>query len=195
MSAYECYREYSALRKHFTDPAYDYFKYNGKLTVAKPEKFEANRDKLFYMKLAKHRDPVNLILANLVENSKAWIRDLAFSEEADRVYEEWLKRRESLFYRFTQEANRLNDDFNSNFIVKNNGHPLAMRLFFQKEISLETLVMLTDAVKCVPYWNKKLEYDPAAEEVITKIVKYRPFLEYDRSKVKKILVDKFGDVS
>ena len=36
-------------------------------------------------------------------------------------------------------------------------------------------------------------HDPTAEEVITKIVKYRPFLNYDREKVKKILVDKFGN--
>lgn len=193
MTAYECYKEYVALKQHFTNPSYDYFKYNGKVRVRDSSKFESDKDKLFYMKLAKHQDPRNVILANLLENNKLWIRDIAYKEEANKVYEDWLKRKESLMYNFAQDLNKLREDFNSNFVVKDNTHPFIMKLFLQKQINLESLVMLVDAVRCVSYWHKKLVYDPVAEEIMNKIVKYRPFLEYDRAKVKKIVVDKFGD--
>ena len=192
MSAYECYKDYVALKQHFTNPGYDYFRYNGKARVQSPTKFEADKDKLFSIKLAKHKDPHSVILANLLENNKLWIRDIAYKEEANRVYEEFLKRRESLTYNFTQELGKLNEDFDSNFLVRDNSHPYVMKLFLQKQLSLETLVMLTNEVGCIKYWRKKLEYDPVAEEIITKIVKYRPFLEYDRSRAKKIVVDKFN---
>lgn len=192
MSAYECYKEYVALKQHFTNPGYDYFKYNGKVRVHSPTKFESDKDKLFYMKLAKHKDPRSVILANLLVNDKLWIRDIAYKEEANRVYEDWLKRRESLMYMFTQELNRLDEKFDDNFIVDNNSHPRVIKLFLQGQISLETLVMLTNEVGCIKYWRKKMEYDPVAEEIIAKIVKYRPFLEYDRSRAKKIVVDKFS---
>jgi hypothetical protein len=193
MSAYECYKEYVALKQHFTNPSYDYFKYNGKVRVTNPAAFETNKDKLFYMKLAKHDDPRNLIVANLLENSKLWIRDIAYKEEAYQIYNDWLKRQQSLMYMFTQELNKLDEEFDSNFKVESHKQPNVMKLYLRKEISLETLVMLVDSVRCISYWSKKLEYDPFAEEVLLKIQKYRPFINYDKEKVKKVLLDKYSN--
>jgi len=193
MSAYECYKEYVALKQHFTNPQYDYFKYNGKARVQTPSKFETDKDKLFYMKLAKHEDPKNVIVANLLENNKMWIRDIAYKEEAYRTYSQWLKRQQSLMYMFSQELNKLDQEFDSNFKVENHKQPKVMKLYLRKEISLETLVMLVDSVRCISYWSKKLEYDPVAEEVLLKIQKYRPFINYDKEKAKKILLDRFSD--
>ena len=67
-----------------------------------------------------------------------------------------------------------------------------MRLYLGGKISLETMVILVDLVKCSKHWNDKLAYDPIAEDVLIKIVKYRPFLQYDREKVKEIVVYKFS---
>jgi hypothetical protein len=193
MSAYECYKEYVALKLHFSNLSYDYFKYNGKTKVLKPASFETNKDKLFYMKLAKHEDPKNVIVANLLENNKLWIRDIAYKEEAYKTYNQWLKRQQSLMYMFTQELNKLDEEFDSNFKIENHSQPNVMKLYLRKEISLETLVMLVDSVRCISYWSKKLEYDPVAEEVLVKIQKYRPFLNYDKEKAKNILLDKFSN--
>ena len=67
MSAFECYKEYVALKNHFTKPSYDYFKYNGKAKL-NPSSFDGRKDKLFFQKLAKHPDVHNFLVANLSEN-------------------------------------------------------------------------------------------------------------------------------
>ena len=190
MSGFECYKEYLALKQHFTQQGYDYFRYNGKVK-ANGKSFESRPDKLFFMKIAKHTDPVNFMLANLVENEKTWVKEMAYSQVAEQIYKDWLKRNQSLLYIFKEELSKLNEDFDSNFKVTDRSHPIVIKLFLRKEISLETLVILVDQVKCIAYWSKRFEYDPTMEEVLKKIQKYKPFLKYDVDKAKKILVDKF----
>lgn len=192
MSAFDCYKEYVALKNHFTKPSYDYFKYNGKSRLSS-DSFDTRPDKLFFQKVSKHPDPRNLILSNLIENEKLWIRDIAYNETAQKVYLDWSKRQQSLMYMFTEELSKLNDDFDSNFVSENGNHPYVLKLYLRKQISLETLVMLVDLVRCVKAWSKKHEYDPIVEEAMAKIQKYRPFLQYDREKVKKIVIDKFNN--
>ena len=102
MSAYECYQHYNALKLHFTKPDYDYFKYNHKSRTSSSA-FETRKDKLFFMKLAKHEDPVKYMLSNLVENPKLWIRDIAYSPEAEKTYQRWLKRNQSFTYMFKED--------------------------------------------------------------------------------------------
>jgi T4 gene Gp59 loader of gp41 DNA helicase/T4 gene Gp59 loader of gp41 DNA helicase C-term len=191
MSAFECYKEYVALKNHFTQSSYDYFKYNGK-SKASPATFEARKDKLYFQKLAKHSDPRNYLLANLVENPKIWIKEISFSLSAEQTYKDWAKRQQSLLYIFKEHLSKLNEDFDSNFKVENQTHPYVVKLYLRKEISLETLILLCDLCRCIAYWSKRFEYDPTVQDVITKITKYRPFLQYDREKVKDIVVDKFS---
>jgi hypothetical protein len=191
MSAFEVYKEYMALKNHFTKPSYNYHKYNGKSKLSF-DSFDTRKDKLYFMKVAKHPDPKNYILSNLVENPKLWIKEIAFSPEAGTVYMNWSKRQQSLMYLFKEELSKLNENFDSNFKAENNSHPYVIKLFLRKEISLETLVILIDLVKCASYWSKRFEYDPNIDEILNKISKYRPFLEYDREKAKNIVLDKFS---
>jgi hypothetical protein len=144
------------------------------------------------MKVAKHPDPRNYILSNLVKNPKLWIKEIAYSSESEDVYRGWAKRQQSLIYLFKEELSKLNADFDSNFKVMDQTHPYVIKLFIREEISLETLVLLVDLVKCSAYWSKRFEYDPTVEDVLNKIMKYRPFIQYDREKVKNIVLDKFG---
>jgi hypothetical protein len=191
MSAFECYKEYIALKNHFTKPSYNYFKYNGKSKL-NISSFDARKDKLYFMKVAKHPDPRNYILSNLVKNPKLWIKEIAYSSDSEEVYRGWAKRQQSLLYLFKEELSKLNTDFDSNFKVMDQTHPYVIKLFIREEISLETLVLLVDLVKCSAYWSKRFEYDPTVEDVLNKIMKYRPFIQYDREKVKNIVLDKFG---
>jgi T4 gene Gp59 loader of gp41 DNA helicase/T4 gene Gp59 loader of gp41 DNA helicase C-term len=191
MSAYECYKHYVALKNHFTKPSYDYFKYNGKVRL-NIQSFENRKDKLYFQKLAKHPDPISYIVSNLIQDSRLWIKDIAYSESANKTYQEWLKRQQSLMYLFKSEVGKLDEDFDSNFRVESHSHPKVIKLFLAGEISIETLVILADSVRCISYWSKKFEYDPVMQEILYKITKYRPFLSYDREKVREIIVDKFS---
>ena len=142
------------------------------------------------MKLAKHKDPRNFLVANFLEGT-TWIGDLAYNEQAQTTYTNWLKRTQSLTYVFQNEITKLDDDLNANFLVTDGQHPVALKLYLKKEISIETLVILIDIVRCYSHWQKNLAEDIVWKEVSHKLSKYKPFLQYDKQKCKKILLDHF----
>jgi len=186
MSAFETYKEYVALKNHFTKPHYDYIKYNGHSRV-KAESFNKRKDKIFFDKLAKHPDVHGFLLANLSHNPKYWIRDLAYSEDAERRYKVWLNTKQSLTYNFKKDFKKIIEE------PKQEGHPAAMRLYLGGEISLESLCIFVDVGKIIETWDSKLEYDPIWEDLRLKVVKYTPFIQYDHSKIKKLMIDILDD--
>ena len=185
------YCDYVALKQHFSKPGYDYFKYNGKMRL-KPSSFNGRKDKLFFQKLAKRVDYKDFLIANLSVNEKAWIRDLAYSEQAEKIYSDWQKRQQSLSYVFKQELGKLEEPFDSNLLCEDNEHPYLLRLYLSNEISLETICILLDLTKAYKHWDDKLKYDPLWDSISLKIKKYMPFIKYDKEKIKKIVVDKFN---
>lgn len=190
-TAFECYKEYLALKNHFSRPDYDYFKYNGKIK-SNLDSFEKRKDKLFFQKLAKHPDVHNFLVANLSENEKHWIRDLAYSEDAEKTYRNWLKKQQSLTYIFKQELSKLDDNFNNNFNCKSNEHPLLLKKFLGNEISLETLRLLLEFTGAKKHWNSKMQYDLVYDMIRAKVEKYSPFIKADKEKLKKIVLDYFS---
>ena len=116
MTPFEAYCEYVSLKNHFTQSGYDYFKYNGKSNL-KYESFVKRNDKIFFQKLAKHEDVINFLIANFSINNKLWIKNLAYSEESENIYKQWLKRQNSLSYIFKQDLSKLDDNFDNNFII------------------------------------------------------------------------------
>jgi hypothetical protein len=192
MSAFECYKEYLALKNHFSKPTYDYFKYNGKLKL-NPDSFDKRKDKLFFQKLAKHPDVQNFLIANLSDNEKSWIRELAYSDAAEKVYKDWVKRQQSLTYVFKTELNTLKPNFNENFIIKNNEHPVLLKKFLGKEISLETMCLLLELTGAKKHWDTKLQYDLIWDTLTIKVEKYTPFIRCDKDKIKNIVLDYFTE--
>lgn len=190
MTSYEAYKLYLALRNHFNTSGYDFFKYAGKASGSSTS-FEKRKDKFFFEKLAKHRDPQGLMVANFVRTPKVWVRDLAYSEESERRYLDWIKRQQSLTYTVSSDLSKLDDDFNENFTVRQNEHPLLLRLYSAETVSPETLCVLVDLTKCYSHWNKALHGDPVWDEVGLFIRKYIPFVKYDKEKVKTIITKEF----
>jgi len=190
MSALECYKEYLALKNHFNQSSYDYFKYNGKIKVNQSS-FDSRKDKLFFQKLAKHPDVHNFLVANLAADSKVWIRDIAYSESAEKIYKDWSKRQQSLSYTFRQELSKLDSNFDDNLIIKNNEHPILLKKYLGKEISLETICILLEMTGAKKHWDSKMQYDLIWDNTRIKIEKYTPFIKYDKEKIKAILFDYF----
>jgi len=127
-----------------------------------------------------------------VVNENAWVRDITNNDNAKKVYEDWRKKVQSLSYTVQNDLSKLDDDFDENFKVIDNQHPKLLKLFLGKDITLETLVVLTDLVGCLSMWNKKLADDPVWQSLSLKIRKYLPFLPYDKERIRKILLDKFS---
>ena len=87
MTPFETYKLFLAIKAHFTNPKYDFFKYNGKVS-ASLDSFNRRRDKFHFAKLAKHKDPVGYLVSQYITgNFTGWVGDL-FTEEAGRVYTE-----------------------------------------------------------------------------------------------------------
>jgi len=187
--AFAAYQFYIALKQHFTS-SYDYFKYNGKVTV-NINSFEIRKDKFVFYKLSKKKDYQKIILANFVaDNGKKWIGDL-LSTEADNIYNEWLNRQQSLSYRFKSELSTI-DDIDLSCRVVEGQHPELLERYLRGDISIESLIICDDLLNIFNYWDKKIGVQIIWNDVYFKLRKYKPFLQYDRSGMKKIMLDQFG---
>ena len=187
--AYQMYVYYLAIKRHFTSN-YDFHKYNGKIN-ASVTSFETRKDKFFFYKLSKKTDAKNFILANLVENPNIWIGDM-IGEKGDAVFMEWKKRQQSISYVFKSELSNLDEDFDSNLIVKDGQHPKLLRLHINRTVSKETLIIVDYLTNVFSYWSKKILDNIIFPDILNTCNKYKPFLEYDRNKMKSILVDIFA---
>lgn len=189
--AYELYVYYLALKRHFTT-SYDFFKYNGKVK-ASVMSFENRKDKFHFYKLSKRKEARDLILANMLVSPDSWIGDL-LEPKAENVYKDWLKRKQSLTYQFKSDISELEEDFNANFYVNGGQHPKLLKLYMMNRVSLESLIILCELSKCLRYWEKNISDTVVFPDINNLVRKYRPFLDYDKDKMRKILLDKYNDI-
>lgn len=189
MNAFESYKAYLAIKQHFHQRSYDYFKYGGKVSV-KQQTFESRRDKYLFQKLSKKKDVEGFLIANFVEKDTSWIRDM-LCEEGEAIYNQWLKRQQSITYLFESDLEKLDNNINKNLIVENEQHPLLLKLIFQKEIMLETSIIIDDIIGVFSYWNKSIKETIIWPDLYHKIIKYKPFVKYDKVKCKMILKNRF----
>jgi len=186
--AFEIYVYYLALKRHFTSN-YDFFKYNGKVN-ASSHSFENRKDKFFFYRLSKLPDAKDLILANILDDPKKWIGEF-LDDKAQDIYHEWLKRKQSLGYKFRTDLSELDEDFNSNFIVTDGQHPRLLKLYMMNRVSIETLAILENMVKFFRHWDKNISDTIVYPDINNKVRKYSPFLDYDKDKMRKIVLDKY----
>ena len=184
VSPFETYQHYLALKNHFTNPKYDFFKYGAK-TRASVTSFNKRRDKYWFEKTSrKYSDDevVDFLVSNFTAASNPqnlWIGEIINSGE--RTYADWKKRKQSSTYLFKEQSNELETLFDCS-----KGHPILLKKFLGGGISLETLVIFDRIFSFREKFDKKLE-DPVWETVSLKIKKYSPFLNIDVFKYKKLL--------
>jgi len=188
-ASFRTYVNYLALKKHFETDGYDYHKYNGKIR-ASFDKFQTRNDAFFFYKLAKKDDALNILVANLVRNPKAWIREIV-EERGDEIYTEWKRKIDSITHVYKTELKKLKDDYHENLVVKDGQHPHIMTMYFQKQISLETFTILSKVSNVYDYWDEKIVDKFVACDIIRLSKKYYPFLDIDKKKFSKITKDHF----
>jgi len=186
MSDYEAYKLYCALKRHFLSESYDFFKYKGKVR-ASYSAFDKRNDKYFFAKLAKHKDPVGFLVANLYDNGDMWIGELVKEQAAEKNYREWLRKKESLSYVFKSDL-ELIDDMTSEIKIESNQHPKLFQRYLGKQIKPESLIIVDKVNKhCLfRYWNSKLS-DPVWKIEYNKLSKLSPFIDIEIDKYKGII--------
>lgn len=189
MTPYEAYQLFLGIKMHFTQPSYDYIKYGGKVN-ATLDSFNRRRDKYHFAKLAKHREPATYLLAQFVSGEFAgWVGDL-FTEEAERRYTDYVARVQSLTYNFQSDLRKFDDDFTSKFKVKGGQHPEALVMLRRGDISIETLTILNNLLNFFPIWDTRIEDTILWPSVRDRCLKYKPFLVYDKTKIKQLVREK-----
>jgi len=189
MDGFDAYKTYIALKNHFSSSTYDYFKYNGR-SRASQKSFEKRHDKYFFVKLSKQKNIIDFLVANIVYNDKQWVGDIINNTEAENCFKKFIKIKQSLSYTFKNDLEKFEDPFVDNFKVENGQHPKALRLLLENEINLETLIVINELTGFMRSWNRKIEETVIWPSIYHKCKKLRPFLDYDKEKMKIILVDK-----
>lgn len=183
------YGLYVALKNHFTSD-YDYFKYDKKIRSVE-KSFDKRKDRFVFMRLGKAKGNYleEFLVANFVENGRVYVSNL-LTEECESVYKKWKQRQESMSYNFNNEVSFLEDldssEINNLFKTKRNEHPEIIRMFLQKEISIETLIILNDILTFMDDYDNILS-DPLYDEVSRLCKKYRPFMAFDIERYKSAL--------
>jgi hypothetical protein len=177
------------MKKHFTTDQYDYHKYRGKIR-ASFDTYRTRNDVFFFHKLAQKDDPEKLLMANMIVKPNIWIREILEQAGEDR-YIDWLKKRDSLTRVVKEDLTKLRDVYQDNFVSVNGQHPEILRLFIQRQITLETFTILTHSAKIFDYWDANLVDKIVARDIIRLSKKYYPFLDIDQKKFKKVIKDYF----
>ena len=190
---FESYKLYNALKLHFETDSYDAIKYHFKTSI-KPTSFFKRKDKFFFAKLAKtyENELKEFYIANF-KNDVKYVGDM-LNEGGERYYRDHKKVMESLTYQFQTDINKLYDmdvPFDSLLEAEENNHPLIIKLWMQEEILLETVVILDSLLGFVERENKKITDTIIWPDIYRKIMKYKPFVKFDRDKCLNLLKDTF----
>ena len=187
---FDAYREYLALKNHFTKDSYDYHKYCGK-SRATVQSFYKRKDRFWFEKFARNKtdkEVVDFFVANFVSSSNPealWIGEIM--KEGEDRYQQWQKKVQSLSYIFKEETQQLFEEHKFEEVFNcSKGHPPVLKKFLSGKISLETMVIYDRIFLYGNTFDKKLK-DPVWETVSRKIKKYNPFLNINVQRYKSIL--------
>lgn len=193
INGYDAFKLFQACRLHFTVASYNYAIYNGH-TKVNEESFNNRKDKYMFHKLARlfseYGELTDFIVANLVNNSSIWVKNL-LSPEAQNIYREWKNRTSNMADNFVKELSPLiekgnKESFNSLFTVES-GYPKLLDEYLHYKVSVETMVILDSLLSYLKRWDKTVEDDIIYPLHSMRIRKYNTFLRYDRDLFMKSL--------
>jgi hypothetical protein len=172
---------------HFSSESYNFFQYDGKTRVS-IDAFQKRRDKFLFHRLArKYRDDemVPFLVANFVHSDDNWTKSL-LEDEAEETYRDWKRTTDSMSKVYTEDLQKIatKDNFNDLFKVEDGQHPKLLVLFMQKEVTMETMVILNNIFNFVKIWDKKITDDIIYPKISRKIRKYGAFLSVNVDKYK-----------
>jgi hypothetical protein len=186
MHPVDVYLMYCAIKAHFGEGDYNFNQFGGKSKVSK-DSFWKRKDRLFFVRLSRKYKEYDYIkdyfVSNFVKSRNGWIGH--FNEQ---IYEDWKKYMQSLTYNFEQELSSHVDDFEKLFEVPEGSHPLLLKEYFGKRVSLETLIILNELVQYVDDWDKRMWEDILWPDIKKLMTDYQKFLTIPKEKCKIVLL-------
>ena len=185
MGAIDVYLMYCALKAHFSGN-YDYHRFSGQTKVSR-DSFWKRKDRFFFLKLSRKLSDgefLNYFVSNFIQDRSGYIANFN-----DKNYEDWLQRRKMFYQIFSQELQPFVKNFNPLFESKDGQHPLLLKEYLGKRISLETMIVLDDLVEFSKKWDKELEWDDFVWPDVKKLMNnYKGFLTINTNKYRMKLL-------
>lgn len=206
---FRCFQIYTGLKLYFNG-RFDWIKYHGKIGI-KPSAYEKRKDKWFFQKLSKkynESELINFFVSNFVyDGSSKWIGDLILDYGEDN-YLQWKLNNENLTYNFERDCKAIKFKWQSplnwnksfNFLFINDS---ILQMVINQEIMLETLVILNECCGfyvhnafVVPFGLMSTgTFNPLWEDSLKPIlIKYTPFVNFDKLQMKYIINKYFKSV-
>ena len=197
MTGFKVFKTYLALKSHFETNGYDFFKYNGKVNT-KLETFEARNDKFKFNKIAKKLDtdsinPAAFFVANYIEAGNfKWIGEYADEYDAcKKKYLTWLGRQQALLYNLETDLTKIGN-VKQSCIITDHKFPQLLQMLRQKTITPETVIIIDSVSDVVKYWDKKIEDKYIWPETKATLVKYKGFVNFDKTACKEKVLAHFN---
>jgi hypothetical protein len=189
VNGYDLYGLYQAIKLHFSSEKYNFFQYDGKTRIS-VDAFQKRRDKFLFHRLArKYRDDemVPFLVANFVHSDDNWTKSL-LEEEAEETYRNWKRITDSMSKVYVEDLQKIatKESFNDLFKVEDGQFPKLLVAFLQKDVTIETLVILNNIFNFIQIWDKKISDDIIYPKVSRKVRKYGAFLAVNVDKYKKL---------
>ena len=183
---------YLALKAHFQTEDYDVVKMQGRIRASRKGFDGLGKEFAFrrLVKLYKEDEVCNFMVANFIKGSR-W--GGVFDVEAAKEYTNWKRRQESLGYVFEQDLNLLHEEAMEDGVTDifqhgTGSHPYILKAFLRNTICPETLVILNKLTGFVDQMQLP-DTDPVWSDVRRLIIKYKPFVKFNREKCLNIYHD------
>jgi len=184
MDAYDAYKKFLAIKLHFKNEKYDYFKYRGSVKVTRTS-FETRNDKYHFHKLSKKPDLELFLACNIRDDNDVWVGNL-FDDKCLHRFRDTQKKLQSLEYMFKNDMSQF-DSLDEAFMVQNGDYPKLLNMFNRGEVMTETMVILNDTCRIFDYWDQHISDTILWPKIRQRIEKYSGFMNYDRVKYNNIL--------
>ena len=178
MEPIDVYLMYCAMKAHFSKNDYDFFTYKGKSRVPR-NSFYKRKDRGFFVKLSRkysEEDLKNYLVANFIMDRRGYVANFN-----DENYEQWKEKRSNFYNIFTNEIRPLVKNFNPLFEVKKSEHPILLKEYLGKRLSLETLIILDDLVKFSNTWDNRMSEDYIWFDLKKLMNNYKRFLTINKN--------------
>ncbi len=179
MEPIDVYLMYCAMKAHFSKNDYDFFTYKGKSRVSR-NSFYKRKDRIFFVKLSKkypeEEDLKNYMVANFIMDRRGYVANFS-----DKNYEQWKEKRSNFYNIFTDEIRPFVKNFNPIFEVKSSEHPILLKEYLGKRVSLETLIVLDELVKFSKTWDNRMAEDYIWFDLKKLMNNYKRFLTINKN--------------
>ena len=180
MEPIDVYLMYCAMKAHFGKNDYDFITYNGKSRVSR-NSFYKRKDRYFFVKLSRkykeYDDIKNYMVSNFIVEQRGYVANFN-----DRNYETWKDKRNNFYNIFTEEIRPFVNNFNPIFEAKKNEHPLLLKEYLGKRVSIETLIVLEELVDFTKSWNRIMSEDYIWYDIKKLMKNYKRFLTIDKNR-------------